>query len=383
MAPNQRIILIGPFPPFRGGIALYSAFLGDALRERRPVRFLGLRRQFFSFLYPGRRQTAAAPHTAPTLPVERILDTYNPLTWLWGGWQGDRETVFLIPWWVTFWVPYYLLLLFVARRRGARVVFLCHNVIEHDPGAVSLFLTRQILRHGDGFVVQTSEQRDLLQRLLPRVNADRVLCRHHPSYGCLRVRPFDCGHVRRQLDIPSRETVFLFFGFIKPYKGVDLLIDAVPLVLRKQLECRIFIIGEVWKNDPSYQRHIDQQDLSSHVKLIDEYVPQETLDRYLTACDAAVFPYRSGTGSGAAQLALGSGRPVIASDLPVFRETLTPKKEALFFKVNDSVSLASIMLEFAGGHKHRMIRHCERHARDDTSWADYAADLDQWLERLP
>lgn len=311
----MKFAVVGPTHPFRGGIAHHTTLLVKHLSERHDVLFLSFLRQYPRWLFPGRSDRD--PSREP-LRVECTysLDPLNPVTWRATAQRIARFAPdgVILPWWVPFWAPaWWVMSRMVRRQTRTRLVFLCHNVLPHETGFWHRRAAQMVLRAGDGFVVQSTGEAKRLRGLLPNGEEAIVRIIPHPSYAALaQGKPMTREEARATLDLPTDATVLLFFGLVRPYKGLDILVEALPEI-RKQLDARLLAVGEWWMpKEPMLQR-IAKLGFQDEVTIVDRYIPNEALSCYFRAADVAVFPYREATGSGAVQLALGFGLPVVAS----------------------------------------------------------------------
>ena len=305
----MRILLAGPTHPFRGGIAHHTTLLAAALRQRAELTFVSYKRLYIEALYPGTTDRDASNVAIASEHVRYELDTLAPWTFYALGRRARGFDAIVLPWWVAFWAPYYLLLL-AGLRGQARVVFVCHNVIEHESSAVKRAATRAVLARGDAFVVQSREEAERLRALV----GDRPLAvSPHPSYDVFDRGRYTRESARASLGIAADDEVVLSFGFIRPYKGIDVLLAAMPQVRAQRPRARLFVVGEVWGETAKLRAAA-----GAGCTLVLEYVPNEDVERYVKAADVMALPYTSGSGSGIAQIALAMGVPVVASAIGTF-----------------------------------------------------------------
>ena len=312
----MRIVLIGPSYPFRGGISHYTTLLFRHLKRRHQVRFLSLVRQYPRWLYPGQTDLDRSEFIIQEDGTERVLDPSNPWTWV----QAVRKArefapdLLVLPWWVAFWAPSYATIVPLSKLgRRTKALYLCHNVTPHERKGYDRVLTRWPLRYGDGFIVHSSQDQNNLLKLLPDALVHRTV---HPTYDIFNRYDISAEQARKRLAIDS--DMLLFFGFVRPYKGLKHLIDAMPRVL-SQRDVHLWIVGEFWQDAEAYHRQIRALGLQQHVHVVNEYVSNEEVGVYFSAADAIALPYVSGTGSGIAQIAYGYERPIVATsvgDLP-------------------------------------------------------------------
>jgi glycosyltransferase involved in cell wall biosynthesis len=305
----MKIAVVGPAYPFRGGIAHYTMLLASQLATAHDTRLYSFERQYPTWLFPGRSQLD--PSSAPLAEVEtrRWLTPWWPLSWRrvvndWKTWQPDRVVV---QWWVPFMAPMTAWLVAQARRLGIRSTLICHNVLPHERSQVDQFLTRLALRQADHLIVHSTAQEGVARNLL----ADCVTTvTPHPSYASFQARRWTRDQARAQLNLDGN--VLLFFGLVRPYKGLLDLIEALPAVL-SEIDVTLLVVGEIWGESGAYQARVAELGLQAKIRFIDRYVPNDEAALYFAAADICVLPYREATGSGVLQLAFGTGVPVVAT----------------------------------------------------------------------
>ena len=291
--------------------------LHRALTEQSSTQTISFTRLYPHWLYPGSGPTALTPQEPREPNVEYVIDAYNPLTL--------RDAVHRIvvhsadlaifDWWTLFWSPGVAYMARRLRQHGVRTLFICHNVFDHKTsgftGAVDTVMSgvsKLLLRQADAYLVQSDEQRTILATIKPGADTIR---RIHPIYTMLPApsRQFEA---RGTLEL-------LFFGFIRPYKGLDLLLQAVSDLHDDGVY--LTIVGEPWGDTSVIQRQIEAAGIPN-VEAILSYVSDQEAADYLSRADAVVLPYRSATGSGVASLAYNFGKPVIATRVGGLTDTI-------------------------------------------------------------
>jgi glycosyltransferase involved in cell wall biosynthesis len=315
-----KIALVGPVYPYRGGIAHYTAQLYAALAAARHDLWLTtFRRQYPQWLFPGKSDRDPSDRGFQVAAAHTSLDSLNPLTWLWTlrELRAFGPDVLILQWWTTFWSPIWLVLAWGVRwRRATRLVFLCHNVVPHDAKRWERWLSRLVLAQGDGWVVHTEEERARLTALLPHARPEVAA---HPVYDIFDTAASDPAAsdpaaARARLGLSPEGVWLLFFGMVRPYKGLDDLLAALPQVIAAQPEVRLLVAGDFWGLYAATVARVAALGLSESVILRDGYIANEDVPFYFAAADALVAPYRRATGSGVVQTARGLGLPVIGTD---------------------------------------------------------------------
>ncbi len=281
----MRRTLVAAVPPLRGGAAPFNAALAEALRARGALELVSWRRLYPPLLYPGEDEPRGEG-------PEFLLDWANPLSWR----RALRRVAgaLIVPWLHPVAAPVYRYLL---RRAPAARIVICHNVLPHELVRGAARITRAVLRHADLLVTHGPQQREELRRL--GLGAIPVLESFHPRF---EVEPAP------QRDGDGLE--LLTFGAVRPYKGVDLALEALALV-DPSLSVRLTVAGRFWDGGRELRALAARLGLNGRLELRDGYVPDPA--PLFAAADAALLPYRSASQSGVAQLAFAYGRPVIAT----------------------------------------------------------------------
>jgi glycosyltransferase involved in cell wall biosynthesis len=310
-----RVTLVGPVYPYRGGIAHYTTMLDAALRaEGHDVQLISFSRQYPRWLFPGKsdRDPSQKPLAAPA--AHYWIDSLNPFSWVatFARMRRFRPQLIVLQWWTTFWAPVWLTLLGLnALLLRAPVVFVCHQVLPHEVRPLDRWLVHRTLAFGSRFVVQSAAARQQLEMLLGVVSVTVV---PHPAYTMFGAHRVERSTALATLDLVGHHPVLLFFGLIRPYKRLVLLLQAMPAVLQRFPTAILAVVGEFWEDQTPYRTVIAQLGLEAHVRIDARYVPDEEVGVYFSAADALVAPYAGDGGSGAAQTATGFGIPLLSLD---------------------------------------------------------------------
>lgn len=327
---RRRIVMIGPLPPFRGGIAQHTMMLARALATRTHLLVLSYRRQYPRFLYPGTSDIDPELARLEAPWVRYVLDSLNPLSWRRTADMAlaHRPDAILLPWWTVYWAPCVGHLTRRLVARGVPIVFICHNVVDHDASAWKHWLTRRALRRGDVFIVQSAAERDRLRSWRPGAE---ILVQPHPVYD----------QYPEPAHVPPRRAALelLFFGLVRPYKGLDVLLQAVASL--HSTDVRLTIAGEIWRGMESVPALIDRLGIADRVELLDRYIPESEAAMLFARADAVILPYRRATGSGVLALAFRYRKPVIASRVAGLEELIVDGQNGFLVAPESPAALAA------------------------------------------
>lgn len=308
----MKICIIGPTHPFRGGISHYTTLLFRYLKQQHATTFIAFKRQYPKWLFPGK--TDRDPSRTPVFEtgVVYLLDSMNPISWLKVAQKirSIRPHLVILPWWTSFWTLPFLCIIWLTKRwTAAKVLFVCHNVREHESNLLDRICTKLVLNRGDLHLVHSGEDHSNLSRI---VSQSVVIRGFHPTYENLQGVKFSRKAARQKLNISGN--VLLFFGFVRPYKGLIHLLAAMPMIVEKLgRDLLLMIVGECWEDEQQYSEKIQELGIEKYILRINRYVPNEQISLYFSAADLVVIPYSSATGSGILQLAFGCGKPVVAT----------------------------------------------------------------------
>jgi glycosyltransferase involved in cell wall biosynthesis len=339
------VAVFGPFHPHRGGIAHHTTLLAQTLATAHPVLGIGFTRLYPGFLFPGRTQLDASE--APVLPqgveVRPLVDCIAPHSWVAAvsALRRFRTRLLVVQWWHPFFAPVCATLARGARRGGARVLFLCHNVMPHERSRADTALARLGLGAADGFIVQSAADAEMLATLYPGRP-----CVHtpHPAYTFFVRGRLGREQARATLNVDG--PVVLFFGLVRAYKGLDVLLRAVARA-RERVPLTLVVAGEFYQERAPYDALVDSLGLRDAVRIHDRYIPNEDVEAYFRAADLVVLPYVSATQSGIAQIALSFERPVLVTRVGGLPEAVRDGETGRVVPPNDPEAMAESLVEFS------------------------------------
>lgn len=330
----MKIGLLGPTYPFRGGISHYTTLLFKHLKAAHDVKFISFKRQYPKILFPGKTDKDLSSTPLTEEGVEYLLDSMNPFTWA----RVAREfirfqpDILIIPWWVSFWTPQFWYIASKVKKAGnTKILFLCHNVLPHETSRLNLWGRKLVLGQGDFFITHSNDEITQLEKLIPGAMAKRSF---HPTYAELNTTCVEISE--RNFEEPYN---LLFFGFVREYKGLKYLIEAIAK-LQDGPEVRLTIAGEFWDDKAPYVELIKELKIEDKVTIIDRYIQNEEFAGLFNKTDLVVLPYITVTGSGALQLALGNNKPVITTNIGSLSEIVIDGFNGFGVAARDSSALA-------------------------------------------
>ncbi|MBD5524284.1 MAG: glycosyltransferase [Lachnospiraceae bacterium] len=308
---RNKIVLIGPVYPYKGGISHYTGLMYRELEKRHDVELISYKMQYPKFLFH-KEQRDYDNDSFKIAGAEYMLHTANPFNIIRTARRirRQRPDIVVIQWWHPYFAPcYFLLTHFMGRQK---IVFICHNVFPHERFPMDRFLTKLALKRGDHYIVHAREEASELEKI--KKNPDYVVT-PHPTYNAFRFEGMSKAQARERLHVEQDEHVLLFFGYVREYKGLKYLLRAMPAILREDSKVRLLVVGEFGSDRDDYQALIDESGVGEHVNVVDSYTPDREVEKYFAAADLVVLPYISATQSGIVQIAYGFTKPVIVTEV--------------------------------------------------------------------
>lgn len=305
----MRLTLIGPVYPYRGGIAHFTARLANHTRQaNHALQLVSFSSQYPRWLYPGAsdREPGLPP---PDLDARYTLSALNPLSWTATADLIQRHSpqAAIFQWWTPFWGPAFGATVALLRRQKIPITFIIHNVLPHERKPLDAVLTRQVLSMASRLIVMSQNEFDRLQALM---QFSDVRLTQLPVFDMFPSTHLTAPEARQALGIPATATVLLFFGLVRPYKGLPYAIDALAHL---DDNFHLLIAGEFWEDPDRYHTQIARLNLTSRVTILNRYISNEEVAVVFKAADVFLAPYLRTSQSAAAKTAIARGLPIVAS----------------------------------------------------------------------
>ncbi len=380
----MKIALIGPTYPFRGGISHYTTLLYRHLQKNHEVRFYTFSRSYPTLLYPGDASSDQSEMKLTSGDTVPVIDWANPFSWVRTGLQIIRWTphVVIFPWWMWGWaIPFWTIAIVASFRKKTRILFICHNVIEHEAASWKSGLTKFALSAGNSYIVHSQSDYENLRTLFPDAP---IAVSFHPTYSVFKQESLSKEKARRKLGINGKvKNTILFFGIVRPYKGLSYLIEAMPQIIAEIPGVLLIIAGEFWGKEERFLSRIRELHLDDSVKVINEYIPNEEVGTYFSAVDIVVLPYVSGTGSGIVQIAFGFNKPVIATKVGCLPEVVGDKRTGYLVEPMDSQAIADAVVSFYRENKEDEFVSNISREKERFSWERMVATIESFQSKHP
>ena len=345
----KKIVLIGPVYPYRGGISHYTGLMYRELSKKYEVEMISYKMQYPKFLFK-KEQRDYKNDSFRIDGTNFMINTANPFNIIRTANYIKRKKpdMVIIHWWHPYFAPcYYLLAKFMGKQN---LTFVCHNVFPHERFPFDKKLTKLTLKYGKHFIAHAKEEEAELKQIMP--NPDCIVT-PHPSYNAFCFEHMTKVQAREKLGLDLAEKVLLFFGFVRPYKGLKHLINAMPEVKKSLGNVKLLIVGEFGsaEDKEAYVSQIknltaSSPELEEAIIINDGYTPDREVEKYFAACDMVVLPYESATQSGIVQIAYGFGKPVTVTNVGGLPDVVSHDRTGYVVAPQDEKALAEAVVRY-------------------------------------
>ncbi|MBQ9586388.1 MAG: glycosyltransferase [Bacteroidaceae bacterium] len=343
----MKIIIVGTAYPYRGGLSAFNERLAYEYLDRGDdVEIYTFTLQYPTFLFPGKTQYSDEPAPAG-LVIHRRINSINPLNWVSVGREiaRKRPDLLITKYWLPFMAPCLGSIERRVRRNGhTRIVSILDNVIPHEHRIGDRLFSRYFVGSTDRFVAMSRSVLDDLS--LFDTKKPRRFCPHplYDHYGDL----IDKNLARQKLQIDPDGRYVLFFGFIRNYKGLDLLLDALADPRLGQRRVKLLVAGEFYGDPKPYMEQIQQLGISDRIVLCTDFIPDSQVNLYFRACDIVAQPYKSATQSGVTQIAFHFEKPMLVTNVGGLAE-IVPDGKIGYVVEPDAKQIADALVRYYDG----------------------------------
>ncbi len=363
-----KIAIIGPAWPYRGGLATFNEYLAEKLiSDGHQVDLHTFSHQYPSFLFPGTTQFTDKPRPEG-LHIERSLHAYNPIRWP----STQKKLVqrgydlAIIRYWIPAMSPVLSAMASALAQSGTKVLALVDNVYPHEARPLDRWLTDRFLRYPHVFLAMSQVVSDQLRS---QVGTRPVYYSPHPIYDNYGP-PVAPQEAKKELVLPEKEPLLLFFGFIRPYKGLDLLLEAVSDERFKDKKFKVVVAGEWYEDSRSYYEMIKKLNIGERLIMKDHFIPESQVATYFSAADVVIQPYRNATQSGISALAYAYRKPLISTKVGGLAEIVEEGKTGFLCDPDPKSIADGIQRYFENTNEDLMAEAIERQA-ESMSWAHF------------
>src|SRR4029078_8807095 len=341
----QKIIIIGPAHPLRGGLATFDQRLAKEFNKNGDdCSIYSFSLQYPSFLFPCKTQYRPDP-PPKHLKIFSVINSINPLNWIEVGKRikNERPDIVVVRYWIPLMGPALgTILKKVRKNKHTKVICIADNIIPHEHRPGDKAFTRYFLKTCDAFIAMSEKVMGDLRNFVPK-DKPAILIQHplYDNFGEIISKT----EARAKLKIKNDESIVLFFGFIRKYKGLDILLDAMKILKSQMSNLKLLIAGEFYEDEKPYLEQINKLGINDNVILRTDFIPDSEVKYYLCAADAVIQPYRNATQSGVTPLAYYFEKPMIVTNVGGL-PSLVPNEKSVIVTEPTAPSIADGILHF-------------------------------------
>ena len=367
----MKIVILGTAYPYRGGLATFNERLARQFQaEGHDVEVVTFTLQYPSFLFPGKTQYSN--EVAPTdLSIKRWVNSCNPFNWVSVGRRIRKmqPDMLITCYWMAFFAPCYGIIERIVKGNGkTRCVALVHNMIPHEPSLLDKLFAPFYVKSTDGFVaLSDSVVRDIDR--LDKHNKPKTFSPHpiYDHYGERMPKAEAC----KALNLDADKDYMLFFGLVRAYKGLDLLLDAMGKIHTKMPNLRLLVAGEFYEQEELYRKQIADNGLTDKVIIRNEFIPDADLRKYFGAANLIVQPYKTATQSGVTQVAFHFEKPMLVTNVGGLGEIVHDHKMGYAVEPN-AEAIAQALTDYYTHNRQADYTHYLIQQKDRYSWTGMA-----------
>jgi glycosyltransferase involved in cell wall biosynthesis len=370
----MKIIIIGTAFPYRGGLAAYNERLAhEYVRQGNDVEIITFTLQYPSFLFPGKTQYSA--ESAPTdLKITRKINAINPLNWIKVGREIQRKSpdIVIFCYWMAFMAPCYGTIARYARSSKTKMLGLIHNMIPHEPTILDKLFPTYFVKSMDGFVAMAESVVADINHF-DTENKPKVVSPHpiYDHYGDILPK----NQAAIKLGLNEQNPYILFFGFIRQYKWLDLLLEAFADKRLREFPVKLIVAGEFYEDPTPYLQQIKRLGLGDLVILRTSFIPDREVQNYFSVADLIAQPYRTATQSGVSQIAYHFETPMLVTNVGGLAEIIPDGKVGYVVEVGP-IQIADALVDFYTNNRAEKFIENIKVEKQNFSWSRMTEAID-------
>jgi len=356
---TKKIIILGTAYPYRGGIAAFNERMAQQFqKEGHEVEIYTFTLQYPNFLFPGKTQYSSdiAPEN---LKILRKINSICPLNWIKTGKIicKKQPDLVIIPYWMSFMAPCLgTVAKQIRKNKHTKIVGLVHNMIPHEPSLLDKLFPKIYVKNVDAFVSLSESVLTDINRF-DKKNKPKAFSPHpiYDHYGILLPK----NQAKKMLNLDENNNYLLFFGFIRAYKGLDLLLEAFADDRIKKLPLKLLVAGEFYEDENKYLEIIKNHSLVDKVLLFSDFIPDNKVNLFFSACDLVAQPYKSATQSGVTQIAYHFEKPMIVTNVGGLAEIVPHEKCGYVVEPNANAIAEAIADFYINSNENPFVENCK------------------------
>jgi glycosyltransferase involved in cell wall biosynthesis len=369
----MKIAIVGTAYPYRGGLAAYNERLSlQFTREGHEAVIYTFKMQYPGFLFPGKTQFINGPAPAG-IRILRLLNSVNPINWIIAGFKirKSKPDILIFKYWLPFMAPCFGTIARIVRCGShTRVICIFDNVIPHETRLGDKMLTKYFVNSIHGAVAMSQSVYDdlnLFNKIIPRNLSPHPL---FDNFG----NGYKTETAIEKLGLEKDFSYMLFFGFIRAYKGLDLLIEAFADVRLRNKNIKLIIAGEFYEDEAPYMEMIKQNNLEKEIIVFDRFINDEEVSLFFSAADLVVQPYKSATQSGVTQIAFHFEKPMLVTDVGGLKE-IVPHGKCGYAVKPEAGDIAEAIIDYFENERKSLFIENVKEEKEKYSWSKMTASV--------
>lgn len=370
----MKIVCIGPAYPLRGGIADFNEQLTRSLHVNKDdVSIVSYSMQYPKILFPGKTQLSNSDAPKDLL-IDSILHSTNPINWckVAKKIKSQNPDIVIIHYWMPFFAPALgTIAKKIKKNTNIKVIAICHNLLPHEQKPGDNLLTKYFTKQCDAFIGMSHSVIEDIKKLAPLKEA---IYSPHPLYdnfGKAVKKDEACDFLK----LNKTEKYVLFFGLVRKYKGLDLLLQAFTDQRLRDLQLKLIIAGEFYENESIYRNYISNNNLESSVIIRNEFIPQNEVRYYFGASDIVAQTYHSATQSGITQIAFHFGTPMLVTNVGGLSEII--HEDFGYVTEKNPTKIADALIDFFKNDRKDLFSKAVEKEKEKYTWAKFVESIFQ------
>ena len=346
----NKLVIIGPAWPLRGGLSAFDEKLATQFTEKGiQTKIDTFSLQYPNILFPGKSQYTTDPKPKD-VNISVCINSINPLNWIKIGLQLYREKpdLIIVRYWIPFLAPCLGTILKIAKKNNhTKVISIVDNMIPHEKRMGDRLLTQYFVKTVDGFIAMSEKVKNDIKTFSHKP----VSISPHPIFNHFG-DPITKMEARKQLGLPQEKKIILFFGYIRKYKGLDLLIQAMSSESIKKLNIQLMIVGEFYEDARTYHDLVISLGLQNQISFYSNYIPDGEVKNYVCSADFIIQPYKNATQSGVTPLAYHFEKPMLVTNVGGLADTVPNLKTGIVVEPTTNAIVKGIETLYELGENH-------------------------------
>ena len=367
-----KVFIIGPAYPLRGGLASFDELFCEALNKQgHQCEIISYSLQYPNFLFPGSTQYHVNGTAPKNITIHTLINSVNPLSWFKTAFfiKKQKPDFIIFRFWIPFMGPALGTIARLVKKQNIKVLAITDNVIPHEKRVGDKQLASYFIKGCDGFVTMSKSVMSDLEKFTNTTNKKYLL---HPLYTAFGEK-IPRQEARLKLNLKQEDHVILFFGLIRKYKGLDLLIEAFSL-LKTNPNNKLLIAGEFYEDKQPYLDLISKYHIEEQVILLDQFIPNDEVKLYFSAANIVALPYRSATQSGVTQVSFHFEVPTLVTNVGGLGEII-PHNVAGYVVEPNPKAIANSIDDYFENKKEQQFTEGMKHEKQKYEWSIFVNEV--------